>query len=282
MTRKRTKAKTGEIPDVESPVVRPGKPAKTRKSKPRATKAAAAANSANSPAPGQAAESPPASAKRPRGRRAKPGTYLEFFRPKNVALTEQLLADICEALESGLSGNQVRKIFEIPRGTWSTWHTTSKDQTAKDPVILTFFERTQAAAERGRYYALRCVREAMPDDWRAAAWYLERSDPARWQPRNKQEHHHSGQINGKLSVDYSKKLPAPEAVQDRILEMAAGIAQRRGGVPHLSVYRGDDEPQILPMNGHANGHASNSNGHHNGHHNGQNGNGHTNGSNGHH
>ena len=260
MNRKR-QPKGAKIPDVESPVVKP-------RGRPRKAKAEPVA--AVQPAPAESSPEPGPVPKKRRGRHAKPGSYLDFFRPKNVALTEQLLADICDALEAGVARNKVRKIFEIPTGTWNTWHTTSKDQTAQDPLILAFYDRTQAAAEKGRLFALKCVRSAMPDDWRAAAWYLERSDPARWQPRNRQEHHHSGAINGRLTVDYSRKLPAPEAVQDRILQMAEGIAQRRG-VPHLSIHRPDDEPQTIPMNGHSNGH-----------HNGQNGNGHTNGSNGHH
>src|SRR3972149_5380882 len=56
-----------------------------------------------------------------------------------------------------------------------------------EDVFRQFWLETMSAKAFARVRAIGVVARAMPIDWKAAAWYLERVDPENWRPVNRTE-----------------------------------------------------------------------------------------------
>ena len=95
------------------------------------------------------------------------------------------------------------------------------EEMERNPQFSQAVTRARADAHVG---AVAVVRRAMAEDWRAAAFYLERTDPASWGRRT--AHEHSGPGGEPVPVDAKTELdisdPETRRLLDELLARAAG------------------------------------------------------------
>src|SRR5260221_313994 len=92
---------------------------------------------------------------------------------------------ICEAVELGATYEDAAEYVGIAYETLRDWSN-------KNPV---FSAALRASVGKATLGWLELIERAAVDDWRAAAWKLERRHPQRWGPRERIEVAHSGGVD---------------------------------------------------------------------------------------
>lgn len=102
-------------------------------------------------------------------------------------LTPETEKRILDAIRAGAFMEQAAEHAGIDKTTLYRWLARADEPRA--PTKFRDFRHalTQARAD-AEVAAVTSVRRAMPDDWRAAAFYLERAHPDRWRRRDTHEH----------------------------------------------------------------------------------------------
>lgn len=98
-----------------------------------------------------------------------------------VKYTDEIALQIVEALEAGNSIANACSLAGIVESTYHLWVERGDD--GEEP-FSEFSELTRRARARGQQKRVKAITTAEDDDWRAAAWFLERSDPANWGRRD--------------------------------------------------------------------------------------------------
>jgi hypothetical protein len=109
---------------------------------------------------------------------------------RRTKLTPELIEEICVYIAEGQTLQDASELCGITSKSLQNWRAKAEEiekrlgeedpETDEDKLFLSFFSaykhaRAQANAERVRY-----IRAASITDWRAAAWHLERADPAQY------------------------------------------------------------------------------------------------------
>lgn len=132
-------------------------------------------------------------------RRLEDGTPTELGRP--LALTEELTNEIVWWLRQGLTQEDTIRVTGVARSTYYSWLDRARELTARvhDPDddfddsnatieelrLLDLLDGVTGARARSKGDALAALRSAMRSDWRAAAWFLERSFPDEYGRRDR-------------------------------------------------------------------------------------------------
>lgn len=95
---------------------------------------------------------------------------------------DDLALEILLHLEGGLSIADSCAIVGIDETTYHDWVKKGDEQPEQYPALLEFSQLTRMARARGRKTHVDKIVRA--DDWRAAAFFLERSDPKNWGPKH--------------------------------------------------------------------------------------------------
>ncbi len=108
--------------------------------------------------------------------------------------------EVAAALELGLSIADACALAGITTMTFRNWARRGK---AGEEPFLSFFALIREARAQGRKKHAQAITVAAADDWRAAAFFLERSDPKKWGRREKTEvdQKSSGQVT--IRVEYT-------------------------------------------------------------------------------
>jgi len=101
----------------------------------------------------------------------------ERKRVSRSKLTKPLVDELVEILSAGNYIETACRSVNLPRGTFDTWH--AKGRRGEKPYA-DFVERIDQARALGEIAKVAKVTAAADDDWRAAAWLLERQYPDRW------------------------------------------------------------------------------------------------------
>jgi Homeodomain-like domain len=135
---------------------------------------------------------------------------------------QQLLA----ALRTGATIGEAAAAAGISRSTVHRWVARGEGQ---DGRFQNFAEAVAQARAEAKVGAIAAVRRAMPEDWRAAAFYLERTDPEQWGRRT--AHELTGADGKPIALrgedgqrDFSKLSDDELAELQRLLERADGDA----------------------------------------------------------
>jgi hypothetical protein len=109
---------------------------------------------------------------------------------RRALLTPELTAEIVRRLAIGAYVNDVMESLGLDRSTFWAWRERGEaDQGAgKDTIFSDFADASKRARAEARIAAVGYVRAAMPNDWRAAMTFLERTDPEHWSRRQRVEH----------------------------------------------------------------------------------------------
>jgi hypothetical protein len=87
----------------------------------------------------------------------------------------------------------------------STYHRWIERGEAGESPFREFSELTRASRAEARSKHVRTIRKAGREgDWKAAAWFLERSDRANWGRTVDAKVEHSGPNGGPIEIDVSK------------------------------------------------------------------------------
>lgn len=95
------------------------------------------------------------------------------------------------------------------------------------------FRQALARAEaEGEMLAVAHLQKAMPDDWRASAWYLERRGPDRW--RRRDSLYHGGPAEGDAPLEIGGKVDLGGDALDKLADVLdilaeSGALDRPGG-----------------------------------------------------
>ena len=111
-------------------------------------------------------------------------------------LTPETQARIVSAVRCGASFKNACVAAGISERTFQRWRQKGEHQGAKTEYRRFWRDLTQAEQE-GQTARLAIIQEAARNDWRAAAWLLERMDPERFSLRYKIEH--SGKVGSPVA-----------------------------------------------------------------------------------
>lgn len=114
--------------------------------------------------------------------------------------TDERVERILEALSSGQTRRIAAACGGVSDDTLRRWIQT-------DPELSL---RVSAAESQAEMALVACIRNAAGHDWRAAAWLLERREPANWSLRQQLAVHATAQEPMKVIVEYVDQ-PAPVA-----------------------------------------------------------------------
>lgn len=100
-------------------------------------------------------------------------------------LTPDLQERIVQAIRAGNYAQVAAAYVGISHQTFYNWLRWGEEQ--GEGKYFEFFEAVHAAQASAEVRAVTHIQKAMPDDWRAAATFLERRHPERWGRRNATE-----------------------------------------------------------------------------------------------
>lgn len=117
-----------------------------------------------------------------------------------LLLTDEIQTNICNALRAGNFCEEAAVAFGLSTSTFWRYMQVGEDvakaklaceekgtkwqpATKHDDRMLAFWDAVTRARAHSEIEAVALLRKGMKDDWRAAAWYLERAHPSRWGKR---------------------------------------------------------------------------------------------------
>ena len=125
-------------------------------------------------------------------RSAAPGRKADTAPQAPQGRPSEFTADVEKAILDALAaGSSVRAACEaagIGTTTFYRWCSEGEGDSAPEHFRAFRDGATRARAQARVVYAAIIRRAANDGDWRAAAWYLERSEPEEWAPKQKLEH----------------------------------------------------------------------------------------------
>lgn len=118
-------------------------------------------------------------------RRDRNGDPTTLGRP--LTLTDALAKELVGLLRLGLTQTDACLAVNLSRSTFYSWISRARDLSNTDPDpskltteelrLLDFLDAVTRARSRAKADAVAAIRDAYGSDWRAAAWFLERSFP---------------------------------------------------------------------------------------------------------
>lgn len=99
-------------------------------------------------------------------------------RRRNEKISKEKIELASKLIEAG---NTIQTIFGalgISKQTWYNW--LHKGENAKSGMYRELWEEVQKAESRAETRYVSIIAKAAPENWQAAAWWLERKYPERW------------------------------------------------------------------------------------------------------
>lgn len=108
-------------------------------------------------------------------------TYRKLCMPRQTKLTREIHDQIVELIEAGNFASVAARACGVSSSTFHRWMQRGEQQ-KKGPYRL-FWDACTRARARAQSKYVEVLREAAKSDWRAAAFFLERTDPEHWGSR---------------------------------------------------------------------------------------------------
>lgn len=123
---------------------------------------------------------------------------------RRTICTPELTEQICQILRAGNYICAACDYVGITEASFHGWAKRGRDELARlenpkakpnesERIFVEFFEATTRARAQAEIQSVARIRKAAEEDWRADAWYLERSHQQRW-GRTKLDVEHSGEV----------------------------------------------------------------------------------------
>lgn len=133
--------------------------------------------------------------------------------PRPSLLTPARSKAILEMLADGVFVETACQAAGVNQTTYHRWLKKADDPDA-DPTYAAFRDAANVARATAEVNAIRIVVGHAKDDWRAAAWYLERSFPTRYGKLTKLEH--TGADGGPITLAGLEALMGLDAHEDEV------------------------------------------------------------------
>jgi transposase len=101
-------------------------------------------------------------------------------------LTPEVQQRIVAAIRAGNYAEPAARSAGISAATYHRWM--KRGERESKGIYRDFHDEVRRAEAEAEVHAVAVIRKAMPDDWRAAAHYLERRYPEHWRRRESLEH----------------------------------------------------------------------------------------------
>ena len=111
---------------------------------------------------------------------------------RKLFLTKEKIKVICELIESGMFDSHVADAIGVSEVSWHNWKRRGKELqlkveenenitlTEREQLYLDFYQSLNKAYATAEINAINSIKQATKEDWRAAAWYLERRFRGNW------------------------------------------------------------------------------------------------------
>jgi transposase len=140
-------------------------------------------------------------------------------------LTPEIQERIVAAIRAGNYAEPAARSAGISPATYYRW--LRRGEEASCGIYRDFYEAVRRAESEAEVYAVAVIRRAMPNDWRAAAHYLERRYPDRWRRRETLEH--EGERRLVVSTERLSDPKTREELREITRRIAGARANRAGG-----------------------------------------------------
>lgn len=158
-----------------------------------------------------------------------------------------------EALRTGITSTAACRLVGLNPQTLYDWTYNGRRDPEKYPEyaqLIEDIELVKAEVQKEMVEHITIAAKADPKHWTAAAWYLERTDPANWGKRDKVEVKNEGgpliQLNQVILSDEA----AREASRDLLNRLAAGRSSEPLGLGAGGESAGDDGeggPEVIDV-----------------------------------
>lgn len=142
---------------------------------------------------------------------------------RKTKLNNKIKDLIIESIKEGNTNEISAKLAGISQATFYNWM--AKGREAEKGIYRNFVEEVEMAEAFAMAGAVKNIKRAGEEDWRASAWYLERRDPANWgrKERLSADINHSGNIKTEheetIQIDFEKKLENDPKLQQLYIEV---------------------------------------------------------------
>lgn len=132
-------------------------------------------------------------------------------------LTPQIQELICQAVRAGNYVEVACDFVGLDKSTFYDWM--NKGKAHPHSVYADFSNAVKEARSDSEMMTVQVIKNAMLDNWQAAAWYLERSRPERWSKREHLELEHSGDIKSPMVVQIANQLIFDPSVRSLVSQL---------------------------------------------------------------
>jgi hypothetical protein len=128
-------------------------------------------------------------------------------------LTAKVQRQIVESIRSGSYAETAARSAGVSRRTYQRWLERGESDAAADRPFRAFRAQVRKAEADAELRAVNVIRDAMPNDWRAAMTYLERRYPERWRRREHVDVASDDAAEIRRQIEEMKELDDPEVVR---------------------------------------------------------------------
>lgn len=141
---------------------------------------------------------------------------------RKTLLTDEKLETIVDLLRRGNYLSSAARYTGLSPFTLNEWKNkgralleSDKELDPTEQLYVRFYQEVEKARSEAEIRAVEVIRNAMPSNWQAAAWYLERTNNPEWGRTVKTEV--SGPDGGAIPIDVESVYRKLEAVTQRVV-----------------------------------------------------------------
>jgi len=165
---------------------------------------------------------------------------------RKTLLTPEVTDAVVRLLKAGNYLSQTARYLGLDPTTLNSWRARGNELMASgredldeyEQMFVDFSIAVESAKAEAEIRAVDIIRKAMPKDWRAATWYLERTNNRDWGATQRTEV--SGPDGGAIPIDVDSVYRKLEAVTQRVV-LEAEIASQPTESAELPESAGDGE-----------------------------------------
>jgi len=159
-------------------------------------------------------------------------------------LTPELQEEILNLIRAGNYVKDACLAVGIDESTYYKW--IKRGEKAKSGIYFQFVQSTKKARAFARALRVEKITDAMEENWQAAAWWLERTDPEHWGRRSRVDL--EGQVDSKVKgeVEHKGKVKAvlPDGIDEKVVAEFGLFIAKRGAPGSAEDSESEDDREV--------------------------------------